>query len=185
MCTNGGDRIVALWSVCPVARANTEERHHRASGQQDRQERNEPGGSNCHGHTSIRHRLMTERSTQTSAIPGSAGPRRTTAPPRSARRAHRYGRALRRPSPAALGGDDHLIVRRRATVDRNVAERGRDRGDVVGHAGVFVDIERDDAAGGKRLFKRPRNASVLRRVGTPVVSVSLDGRRNASMRIRS
>jgi hypothetical protein len=31
-----------------------------------------------------------------------------------------------------------------------VAEHGRNRGDVVGDAGVFIDIARDDAAGGKR-----------------------------------
>ena len=43
---------------------------------------------------------------------------------------------------AALGGDDHPIVRRRTAVDRNVVEHSRDRSDVVGHAVVFVEIER-------------------------------------------
>jgi hypothetical protein len=50
----------------------------------------------------------------------------------------------------ALGGDNHLVVARRAAVHRSVAKRGRDRGDVVVDGGVFVDVERDDAAGGER-----------------------------------
>ena len=51
------------------------------------------------------------------------------------------------------GGDNHFVVGRRGGVDRDVAEGGRNGGNVVGHAVVLVHVERHDPAGGERLLQ--------------------------------